>query len=58
MKIGDVVQLKSCGPDMTITAIVKDTEYECKWFFYNEEADYSSLGVGYFHPDALVAVNA
>lgn len=42
-KVGDVVELKSGGPDMTVVSIVKDETADwdpsviCKWFT-NEEA--------------------
>lgn len=29
---GDVVQLKSGGPKMTVSAVTKTGRYECTWF--------------------------
>ena len=29
---GDVVQLKSGGPPMTITEVLSDGQYKCEWF--------------------------
>jgi len=47
-KIGDVVQLPSGGPAMTLSLIEKDTCVECAWFVNGE------LRSAKFHPDALV----
>lgn len=60
-KIGDVVKLKSGGPEMTISILVNEREphnlasiphfrgtYECKWF----EGD--SLKSGNFFQDTLL----
>ena len=41
-KVGDVVKLKSGGPDMTIAEITESngrTEYLCKWFSKNNEVE-------------------
>lgn len=32
LKIGDLVQLKSGGPTMTVKAIVESNKAECVWF--------------------------
>jgi len=45
-KIGDVVQLKSGGPLMTINS-VEESEYYCQWFVDNKMND------GSFHRDSL-----
>ena len=57
-KTGDIVQLKSGGPEMTVkeykrvtkpdlTGAVSDNELICEWFDKNE------LKTGYFHQDSL-----
>lgn len=35
-KLGDVVQLKSGGPLMTVTAIASAGDYVCEWFSGDE----------------------
>lgn len=32
-KIGDVVQLKSGGPQMTVTRVHHDGDVDCQWFY-------------------------
>lgn len=32
VKVGDVVTLKSGGPEMTVKAIYTDGDHECQWF--------------------------
>jgi uncharacterized protein YodC (DUF2158 family) len=32
INLGDVVELKSCGPDMTVTKINDSEHYECGFF--------------------------
>jgi len=51
LKIGDVVKLKSGGPDMTIKSIDESgTFIRCQWFVGDKvEADY-------FSPDSLQLV--
>ncbi|WP_084652760.1 DUF2158 domain-containing protein [Mesorhizobium sp. WSM1293] len=47
-KVGDIVQLKSGGPAMTVVALHTPTSLHTSWFagHKNEKA--------FFHPDALV----
>ncbi len=51
-KVGDIVELKSGGPPMTIeeinTNLVGDCEIKCRWFFTKMES-------GSFTPDLLTA---
>jgi uncharacterized protein YodC (DUF2158 family) len=57
-KIGDVVQLKSGGPKMTITGRTtgwekaSTTDWNCTWF------DNGTQKWGDFHQDTLEAVNS
>ena len=55
-KIGDLVQLKSGGPKMTVTktgdAYVENPEYVCKWFGGRK------LEQGYFPLDSLELAKA
>jgi len=50
-KVGDVVQLKSGGPPMTVTKVssnmVGTTEITCIWFF-------GEMETGTFKPDTLM----
>jgi uncharacterized protein YodC (DUF2158 family) len=50
-KVGDVVQLKSGGPPMTVTRVhsnmVGFTEITCQWF-------YGLMETGTFKPDVLM----
>jgi len=48
-KIGDIVQLKSGGPKMTVVQISSSTNIFCSWFAgaKHERAN--------FHPDSLQA---
>lgn len=47
-KVGDIVQLKSGGPQMTVAdANLATGEVQCKWFTGGK------LNVGYFPPEAL-----
>jgi uncharacterized protein YodC (DUF2158 family) len=49
-KVGDIVQLKTGGPAMTITYIDEDSgEVTCKWFIFAS----SSYGKENFYPGAL-----
>ena len=51
-KIGDVVQLKSGGPTMTIVEIMDidgETNYGCQWFVGDE------INNGVFSKDVLMA---
>ncbi len=45
---GDVVQLKSGGPKMTVKAIDDDGDVYCQWF------SGSKLQNGYFKPHSLI----
>ena len=50
-KVGDIVQLKSGGPPMTVTQVntnlVGFSEIECQWFF-------GQMETGTFIPDVLI----
>ena len=48
-KVGDIVQLRSGGPDMTVLAVpVHPTDkYRCQWFVGTKPQ------VGYFRPETL-----
>lgn len=52
LKIGDVVQLKSGGPLMTVS-LLQDTTVRCIWF--NEQGGVYDLKWGDFKPDTLKA---
>ncbi len=43
-KVGDIVQLKSGGPKMTVSEIYKDGTYGCSWFVGTDlkEASFSA----------------
>lgn len=52
-KIGDVVQLKSSGPKMTVSgAKLSDGDIPCTWFDATGNQKFSA-----FHPDMLVPVD-
>lgn len=53
-KIGDVVRLKSGGPQMTVVAIVNSNEklIRCQWF--GEEKGSQKVEMSVFPPAALV----
>jgi len=51
-KIGDVVQLKSGGPTMTVSKFGDDNRVYCVWFAY-EYDKYDKYHDGYFLPDSL-----
>jgi len=54
LKIGDVVQLKSGGPTMTIESIDKSGGFiHCQWFAGDK---FDKLEAGYFSPDSLQLV--
>ncbi|MCO5152566.1 MULTISPECIES: YodC family protein [unclassified Shinella] len=46
-KVGDIVQLKSGGPKMTVVQINSSTIISCSWFAGAKHER------GAFHPDAL-----
>jgi uncharacterized protein YodC (DUF2158 family) len=49
-KVGDIVQLKSGGPVMTVTSIRNDIgQVACNWFLRDEAKN------GWFPPEALEA---
>ncbi|WP_186206861.1 YodC family protein [Burkholderia gladioli] len=52
LKIGDIVKLKSGGPDMTIHEIASDGEYQCQWFAGKK------LESGWFKSEALQRVES
>ncbi len=51
LKVGDIVELKSGGPPMTVTGVdtnlVGYTEIKCQWFF-------GKMETGIFSPDVLI----
>lgn len=49
-QIGDIVRLKSGGPDMTVNTVHPDGEYNCQWFAGKK------LESGYFKHEALEKV--
>ena len=49
-KVGDVVRLKSGGPDMTVTS-VKERIIHCKWFTY--AGNWTTPAIDTFPPAAL-----
>lgn len=48
MKVGDVIRLKSGGPQMTVNQLHSDSTVECFWFDSNDIRLH-----GNFAPDAL-----
>jgi uncharacterized protein YodC (DUF2158 family) len=48
--VGEIVQLKSGGPKMSVKSIDADEDVYCSWFAG------SKLSHGHFKPDQLVAV--
>ncbi len=48
--MGDVVQLKSGGPLMTVQELRGDNWVQCVWF--SPKTD--ELGTGWFHPKCLM----
>lgn len=53
-KIGDVVKLKSGGPDMTVTYTGSDGKLDCTWF--NREGVVYSAQSHVFRADTLKLV--
>lgn len=53
IKVGDVVQLKSGGPEMTVAKVTPE-EVLCTWWS-SKESDHKERG---FHPALLVVVGA
>jgi len=52
LKVGDIVQLKSGGPKMTVTSgLLSSQTHECSWFENTE------LKHGKFPPDAVVVIS-
>ena len=51
IKQGDVVKLKSGGPEMTVNFIFTDDQCQCAWF----QADV--MITGKFSPDALMKID-
>jgi uncharacterized protein YodC (DUF2158 family) len=49
LKVGDIVQLKSGGPKMTVTDIYQDGRVGCVWFVGADQKE------GTFPPDAVQA---
>jgi len=49
-KEGDVVQLKSGGPKMTVERVHSESQYECQWF------SGSKLEEGFFPGISLIPV--
>jgi len=54
LKIGDVVQLKSNGPSMTVANTEKSGKIYCQWFVFVVE--HYEAREGYFSPDSLQLV--
>ncbi|CCV10876.1 DUF2158 domain-containing protein [Mesorhizobium sp. STM 4661] len=54
-KTGDVVKLKSGGPNMTINDHAASGMYLCNWF--NREGDIWTPQHAAFKPDQLIAVD-
>ena len=54
LKIGDIVRLKSGGPDMTISyeSSLRSGEFTCIWFVNGEERGFV------FREETLIAVTA
>ncbi|MNJ42161.1 hypothetical protein D3C77_371160 [compost metagenome] len=51
--VGDIVKLKSGGPDMTVQVVPeKGDNYRCQWFAGKK------LEFGFFHFESLVPVEA
>ena len=42
-KVGDVVQLKSGGPQMTIADCYGDNIYRCEWFIKDDELKFDNF---------------
>lgn len=51
-KIGDVVELKSGGPDMTVNNIDKNGQIYCQWF----AGEHDKAREGYFPSGSLQLV--
>jgi len=51
IKIGNLVQLKSGGPDMTVDDIGKDRLIKCIWFENNKKC------IDYFKSESLIIIN-
>jgi uncharacterized protein YodC (DUF2158 family) len=51
--IGDVVKLRSGGPDMTVTGCELGGVYQCTWFTFGDESRSSS-----FSEEALILVKS
>ena len=49
-KVGDTVQLKSGGPEMTVERAFDDHDYRCQWFAGKK------LEAGVFPEESLVPV--
>lgn len=52
LKIGDLVELKSGSPTMTIESLISKDKVACHWFSGKK------LEYGQFHPDSLVRAKA
>ena len=54
LKVGDVVRLKSGGPEMTVTAFVeKDNEFQCEWHIRDEKRIWQEVKSWGFPLEAL-----
>ncbi|HEU4595590.1 MAG TPA: DUF2158 domain-containing protein [Pyrinomonadaceae bacterium] len=47
IKVGDVVRLKSGGPDMTVVGVISKELFMCNWF------DGQNVKASHFPPEAL-----
>ena len=51
-QVGDVVKLKSGGPEMTVTYITDNSKIQCHWF----KSDFDNAKHDSFPPAALLKV--
>ena len=57
LEIGDIVELKSGGPKMTVTEINVNGEIRCTWFNMNDVNNpYGGYNSYHFHKDMLKLV--
>jgi uncharacterized protein YodC (DUF2158 family) len=58
-KIGDVVQLRSGGPKMTVHSLTSDGAVACQWFEGNEvhEENFPNEGLKNFHKLKMAAAD-
>jgi uncharacterized protein YodC (DUF2158 family) len=56
VKIGDVVRLRSGGPDMTVISKRDHEEFVCGWFTSNETGAYFDYSTAPFVSSTLVII--